>query len=232
MRVLLVEDDAATKQSVEMMLASLGYDYDSVDLGEDGVDLAKKKPYDLILLDIMLPGMDGYDVLQQLQDANIETPVLLQSGLVDRDMAVQGLSLGVDDYLIKPYNKVELAVRIESALHRACLRGLSQDGEESAPELSDPSPSGHQVAEERTAPERRDSSRRNVLKSGRIYSVSTNQTMDCTILNLSDKGAALKPADPPYCPASFTLEISDGAVHQSEICWRYRDKVGVRFHDA
>ena len=108
MRVLLVEDDAATKRSVEMMLASLGYDYDSVDLGEDGVDLAKKTPYDLILLDIMLPGMDGYDVLQQLQDAGVETPVLLQSGLVDRDMAVQGLSLGVDDYLIKPYSKVEL----------------------------------------------------------------------------------------------------------------------------
>ncbi len=232
MRVLLVEDDAATKRSVEMMLASLGYDYDSVDLGEDGVDLAKKTPYDLILLDIMLPGMDGYDVLQQLQDAGVETPVLLQSGLVDRDMAVQGLSLGVDDYLIKPYSKVELAVRIESALHRACLRSLSRDGEEFTPELSDLAPSEPPVVKESTAPERRDSSRRNVLKSARIYRVDTNQTMDCTILNLSDQGAAIKPADPPYCPATFTLEILDGLVRQCEICWRYRDKVGVRFLEA
>lgn len=225
MRVLLVEDDVSTKKSIELMLSSLGYDYDSVELGEDGVDLAKKAPYDLILLDIMLPGMDGYDVLQQLHDAGVDTPVLLQSGLIDRDMAVQGLSLGVDDYLIKPYSKVELAVRIESALHRSCLRSLSKDPSEIPSQNSDAPP----APKKPDIPERRDSTRRNVLKSAKIYCVDTNQTMDCTILNLSDLGAAIKPADPPYCPAAFTLEISNGLVKQCEICWRYRDKVGVRF---
>ena len=178
-----------------MMLASLGYDYDSVELGEDGVDLAKKTAYDLILLDIMLPGIDGYDVLQQLKGAGIETPVLLQSGLLDRDMAIQGLSLGVDDYLIKPYTKVELAVRIESALHRACLRSLSQDDEESAPEYGDTALAVDPVIEKPAGPERRDSARRNVLKSATIYTPDTNRTMDCMILNLSELGAALKPAD-------------------------------------
>jgi CheY-like chemotaxis protein len=241
MRVLLVEDDLSTKRSIELMLGALGYDYDSVEMGEDGVDLARSTPYDLILLDIMLPGMDGYDVLEQLHDAGIDTPVLLQSGLVDRDIAVQGLSLGVDDYLIKPYSKVELAVRIESALHRACLRNLSRNPDPHAPGESSGKPPGEAGGSEDasipTTPEpafeeRRDSPRRNVLKSAQIICVDSNKVMDCTILNLSDRGAAIKPADPPYCPSSFTLTISNGVTHECEICWRYREKVGVRFRDV
>jgi CheY-like chemotaxis protein len=245
MRVLLVEDDLSTKKSIELMLGALGYDYDSVEMGEDGVDLARSTPYDLILLDIMLPGMDGYDVLAQLHDAGIDTPVLLQSGLVDRDIAVQGLSLGVDDYLIKPYSKVELAVRIESALHRACLRNLSRNPDLQAPgetpgETLGAVPGKPGPSEDASTPttaepafeERRDSPRRNVLKSAQIVCVDANKVMDCTILNLSDRGAAIKPADPPYCPSSFTLMISNGVTHECEICWRYREKVGVRFRDV
>lgn len=227
MRVLLVEDDVSTKKNIELMLGSLGYDFDSVEMGEDGLELARRGEYDIILLDIMLPGMDGYDVIGKLREARIETPVLLQSGLIDRDAAVQGLSLGVDDYLIKPYSKVELAVRIESALNRACLRTLTTPVQEAPPEaepkVKAPGPGPAPVQE------RRADTRRNVLRSAEISGADSDQVMDCVLLNLSDTGGALKPADPPHCPSRFSLKISNGLSYDCEVCWRYRDKVGVRF---
>lgn len=218
MRILLVEDDVSTKKNIELMLEALDYDYDSVELGEDGIDLAMRQRYDLILLDIMLPGMDGYDVIQRLRANQVDTPVLLQSALLDRDLAIEGLSFGVDDYLIKPYSKIELAVRIESALNRACMRVLSDDAE----------PAAAQPAQE----ERRASERRDMVKTAQIYAEESDRAMDCMILNLSDEGAALKPANPPDCPTTFQLKISKGLVRLCEVCWRYRNKVGVRFVDA
>lgn len=218
MRVLLIEDDVTTKRSVELMLDALGYEYDSAELGEDGLEMAMRETYDLILLDIMLPGMDGYDVIQRLRANQVDTPVLVQSALVDRDFAIQGMSLGVDDYLIKPYSQIELAVRIESALNRACLR--NPDDEDEAPEA------------EPDRQERRRSGRRNVLKTAQIYARNSNRAMESMIINLSDDGAALKPADPPNCPPSFELEISNGVIHHCEVCWRYRNKVGVHFVEA
>lgn len=218
MRVLLVEDDVTTKRSVEMMLDSLGYDYDSAELGEDGLDMAMRHAYDLILLDIMLPGMDGYDVIQRLRANRVDTPILVQSALVDRDLAIQGMSLGVDDYLIKPYSQIELAVRIESALNRACLR-----------EVTDQEEQPEQVAE-RT--ERRRFGRKNVQKIAEIRGSDSDRPMECMIINLSEDGAALKPADPPSCPPQFELEVSDGVIRGCEVCWRYRNKVGVHFVEA
>ena len=119
MRILLVEDDAQAAQSIEMMLDALGHSCDAAACGEDGVNLATQQAYDIILLDVMLPEMDGYEVFQRLKAAKVEAPVLLQSGLVERDRAIEGLSLGVHDYLIKPYGKLELAARMEAALERA-----------------------------------------------------------------------------------------------------------------
>ncbi|MEJ2028207.1 MAG: response regulator, partial [Limibacillus sp.] len=80
MRVLLVEDDSATARSIEMMLRSEGYVCDSTDLGEDGFEIAKIYDYDVIILDLMLPDMDGYDVLRRLRDAKVGTPILVLSG--------------------------------------------------------------------------------------------------------------------------------------------------------
>lgn len=218
MRVLLVEDDVATKGSVELMLASLGYECDSAELGEDGLEMAMRETYDLILLDIMLPGMDGYDVIQRLRANQVDTPVLVQSALVDRDFAVQGMSLGVDDYLIKPYSQRELAVRIESALNRACLRHLPDETE--PPKI------------EADRKERRCGRRRNVQQAGEIRGQQPDRAMACMIINLSDDGAALKPADPPNCPSQFALQISAGSIRHCEVCWRYRNKVGVHFIEA
>ena len=198
------------------MLGSLGYECDSAELGEDGLEMAMRETYDLILLDIMLPGMDGYDVIQRLRANRVDTPVLVQSALVDRDFAIQGMSLGVDDYLIKPYSQIELAVRIESALNRVYLRNLADQEE----------------PQEVDRTERRRGGRRNVQQAGQIRVEESDRAMECMIVNLSDDGAALKPVDPPSCPSQFELEISAGTIRRCEVSWRYRNKVGVHFIEA
>ena len=124
MRVLLVEDDPTTSQSLEMMLTSAGMVVDATDLGEDGLEIAKLYDYDIILLDLMLPDIDGFEVLRRLRDSRIQTPVLILSGLTEAETKVKGLGSGADDYLTKPFNREELLARIQAIVRRS--KGHSQ----------------------------------------------------------------------------------------------------------
>jgi len=124
MRILLVEDDTATAKAVEMMLKSEEYVCDCTDLGEDGLEIGKLYDYDLIILDLMLPDMDGYEVLRRLRDAKVQTPILILSGLSQPDSKIKGLDLGADDYLTKPFDKGELIARIQSVVRRS--KGYSE----------------------------------------------------------------------------------------------------------
>ncbi|MCK5443969.1 MAG: response regulator transcription factor [Rhodospirillaceae bacterium] len=119
MRVLLVEDDQATAKSVELMLKATGMVVDATDLGEDGLEIGKLYDYDIIILDLMLPDMDGLEVLRRLRDARVETPVLILSGLSESEMKVKGLGSGADDYLTKPFDKAELLARIQAIVRRS-----------------------------------------------------------------------------------------------------------------
>jgi len=124
MRVLLIEDDSATAQSIELMLKSEGFNTYTTDLGEEGVDLGKLYDYDIILLDLNLPDMPGFDVLKQLRVSKVDTPVLILSGTADTDIKVRGLGFGADDYLTKPFHKDELVARIHAVVRRS--KGHSQ----------------------------------------------------------------------------------------------------------
>ncbi|MGF1454587.1 MAG: response regulator transcription factor CtrA [Alphaproteobacteria bacterium] len=124
MRVLLIEDDSATAQSIELMLKSDGFNVYTTDLGEEGVDLGKIYDYDIILLDLNLPDMSGFEVLKSLRVAKIGTPILILSGLVDIENKVRGLGFGADDYMTKPFNKAELVARIHAIVRRS--KGHSQ----------------------------------------------------------------------------------------------------------
>lgn len=124
MRVLLVEDDSSTAKSIELMLRSEGYVVDTTDLGEDGLEIGKIYDYDIIILDLMLPDMDGYEVLKQFREAKIETPILILSGLSEMDNKIKGLGFGADDYLTKPFDKRELMARIQAIVRRS--KGHSQ----------------------------------------------------------------------------------------------------------
>lgn len=119
MRVLLIEDDASTAKSVENVLKTEGFICDSTDLGEDGLEIGKLYEYDLIILDLMLPDMDGFEVLKRLRASQIVTPVLVLSGLGEIEDKVKGLGFGADDYLVKPFSKIELLARIQAIVRRS-----------------------------------------------------------------------------------------------------------------
>jgi two-component system, cell cycle response regulator CtrA len=119
MRVLLVEDDTSVAKSIELMLNTEGFIVDSTDLGEDGLEIGKLYDYDIIILDLMLPDIDGYEVLRRLRAARVTTPILILSGLTEMDNKIKGLGFGADDYLTKPFDKRELIARIQAIVRRS-----------------------------------------------------------------------------------------------------------------
>ena len=119
MRVLLIEDDSATAQSIELMLKAEGFNVYTTDLGEEGIDLGKIYDYDLILLDLNLPDMSGLDVLRQLRVAKINTPIMILSGSAEIDTKVKSFGGGADDYMTKPFHKDELVARIHAVVRRS-----------------------------------------------------------------------------------------------------------------
>ena len=119
MRVLLVEDDAATAASIELMLKKESFIIDTTDLGEDGLEIGKLYDYDIIILDLMLPDIDGYEVLRRLRAARVRTPILILSGLGELDHKLKGLGFGADDFLTKPFDRRELIARIQAIVRRS-----------------------------------------------------------------------------------------------------------------
>jgi len=119
MRVLLIEDDSATAQSVQLMLKSEGFNVYTTDLGEEGIDLGKIYDYDIILLDLNLPDMSGFDVLRKLRISKVRSPILILSGLAGIEDKIKGLGFGADDYMTKPFHKDELVARIHAIVRRS-----------------------------------------------------------------------------------------------------------------
>jgi two-component system cell cycle response regulator CtrA len=119
MRVLLIEDDSAVAQSIELMLKSESFNVYTTDLGEEGIDLGKIYDYDIILLDLNLPDMSGFDVLRKLRVSKVRTPVLILSGLATIEDKIKGLGFGADDYMTKPFHKDELVARIHAIVRRS-----------------------------------------------------------------------------------------------------------------
>ncbi len=119
MRILMIEDDRQTAKSIELMLKNEGLNVYTTDLGEEGVDLGKLFDYDIIVLDLDLPDMNGYDVLKTLRVAKVSTPILILSGYNEIENKVRGLEFGADDYMTKPFHKDELIARINAIVRRS-----------------------------------------------------------------------------------------------------------------
>ena len=221
MRVLQVEDDDTTAKAVERMLRSKGYTCQSTALGREAIELAQNNEFDLILLDIALPDMDGYEVLRRLQSADVKTPVVIQSGLVDQSTANMEPGFGVKDYLVKPFTKKQLNERIESAL----------DGPE--PEAPPAAPAKTDDADDADIDpaSRRQFTRVRTLKSAQIIYRNSNCVIDCLILNMSDGGAAVQPADFVELPETFLLKVHHGPTYRCQVRWRHGNKIGIRFLD-
>jgi two-component system cell cycle response regulator CtrA len=119
MRVLLIEDDSAAARSIELMLKSETFNVYTTDLGEEGIDLGKLYDYDIILLDLNLPDMSGFEVVRTLRVSKVRTPILILSGLTGIEDKCKGLGVGADDYMTKPFNKDELVARIQAIVRRS-----------------------------------------------------------------------------------------------------------------
>ncbi|HEY7899741.1 MAG TPA: response regulator transcription factor [Caulobacteraceae bacterium] len=119
MRVLLIEDDKIIARGVEMTLQSEGFSVYATDLGEEGIDLGKIYDYDLILLDLNLPDMNGMEVLRTLRMARIDTPVMILSGSQEIESKIKTLGGGADDYMTKPFDRHELVARIHAIVRRS-----------------------------------------------------------------------------------------------------------------
>ena len=118
MKILIIEDEAKTEQYLRRGLTEAGLTVDSVRDGSDGLHLALTEDYDLLVLDVMLPGLDGWGILRQLRRAPRQMPVLILTArdqVVDR---VKGLEMGADDYLMKPFDFAELLARVRALVRR------------------------------------------------------------------------------------------------------------------
>ncbi len=199
MRILYVEDDDTMAMTVQRMLENAGHVCDRAALGMHAVKLGSDYEYDVILLDIMLPDLDGYEVAQRLRAGGVLTPVVIQSGLVERLNVRDGLGFGVEDYLVKPFNRAELLAKIDEAVTRAGS-----------------GPIGETLVNDGT--------------SGQVLVGSTgSETHGCTIVSLSERGAAIELDGGLKIPPSFVLRSATGQTHRCETCWSFRNKVGAIF---
>ena len=124
MRVLLVEDDLAAARGISLMLKAGGMVVDIADTGEEACELVRHYDYDIVVLDLMLPDMEGYEVVRRMRAARVETPVLILSGLSRPQAKVKALGMGADDFMSKPFDKAELLARMQAIVRRS--KGFSQ----------------------------------------------------------------------------------------------------------
>ncbi|HOJ89097.1 MAG TPA: response regulator transcription factor [Pseudothermotoga sp.] len=121
MRLLVVEDNQDLLKSILRFLQKEGYNADGAIDGDEGLDMAFEKRYDCIILDVMLPGVDGFEFVESLRENQIDTPVLMLTALDAVDDKIKGLASGADDYLTKPFDFRELLARIKSLIRRSNL---------------------------------------------------------------------------------------------------------------
>lgn len=118
MRILLVEDEERMSAALQAILRAEKYDVDAFLNGSDGCDAAKSGIYDLLILDVMLPGMNGFEIAKRSRNAGIKAPILMLTAKADLDDKVTGLDAGADDYLTKPFETRELLARVRAMLRR------------------------------------------------------------------------------------------------------------------
>jgi DNA-binding response OmpR family regulator len=125
-RLLIVEDEAAIRTGLMDVFVYHGYDVDFADNGPQGLDKALSGRFDLILLDVMLPGMDGFEICNRIRAQDRDQPVIMLTARGTDEDIIQGLSLGADDYVAKPFSVAQLVLRVQAVLRRSRI-GAEQD---------------------------------------------------------------------------------------------------------
>lgn len=117
-RILVVEDEVAIRKGLLDVFVFHGYEVDGVDNGVDGLDKALSGQFDLILLDVMLPGINGFDVCNRIRAADRDLAIIMLTAKTNDEDIIQGLTLGADDYVAKPFSVAQLVLRVEAVLRR------------------------------------------------------------------------------------------------------------------
>ena len=118
MKILIVEDDPHLSEALEQIMKDQGYFADAVDNGMDGLYYASNNDYDVIVLDVMLPKMNGYDVIKMLRKQKVATPTIMLTAKSETDDKIEGLDSGADDYMVKPFSPKELLARVRALSRR------------------------------------------------------------------------------------------------------------------
>lgn len=126
MKILVVEDEPKLNEFVRKGLEQNGYAVDSVGNGSEALQLAASEPYDLIILDLMLPGQNGFEVLDNLKNFNIKVPVMIMSALNSTDRVIEGLDKGAIDYIKKPFDFGEFLARIRAVTRKGNARSATK----------------------------------------------------------------------------------------------------------
>ncbi len=241
MNVLFVEDDDGIAKTVEAALRSRGHTCDIAHLGEQAIAFAKRNDYDIVVLDFGLPDMDGFHVIRRMKLEGIDTPVLLQSGVLGHEFNSKVAALGVDEFLPKPFSVNELIERISAVTARSGKVEGSSDGysergtgiltEQGVQPDSESSQSRGSEHSGKLAGEQQRRHARNPMIGAALIIGANIKPIPCVIVDISESGCALKLKDCDQdCPSLFTLETVD-TTHQwhCELRWRRGNKLGVEF---
>lgn len=125
LKLLIVEDEIAIRTGLVDVFVYHGYDVDFSGDGLDGLQKARTGRYDMVLLDVMLPGMDGFEICRHIRQQDKEQPIIMLTAKNTDDAIIQGLSLGADDYVAKPFSVAQLVLRVEAVLRRS--RSVQED---------------------------------------------------------------------------------------------------------
>ena len=234
MKVLFVEDDEGLAKAVREALRGKGYRCAVAGLGQQAVELAKANDYDIIVLDLGLPDMDGFRVIRLLKVEGIDTPVLLQSGLSAPDFGSDGAELGDREFLAKPFNIGELIERMNDMVARS--RAAAGRGTETSTEMSGgshPANSQQQAAEPPDKLDDRRSRRhaRTPVFGSALIVGSDGKPIPCDMVDMSESGCALRLIEgDKECPTLFTLYTEEPKRQwKCELRWRRKDRIGVEF---
>ena len=216
MRLLHVENDGAAAKAVREMLRGVVTECAWTEFGETALEMARDGQFDLILLDLMLPDIDGFEVAKRLRAEEVDTPFLILSGLVDRDSEFSALAFGANNYLVKPFTRSELINKIQFVLARAGAKG----GGQAIDQLPAADPG-------RVKDDARKYRRFRTIKSAKI---DYGPGFSCRVMNISHAGAGLRLLDEAdKLPRSFMLLFEGGETQICRVAWRDGERMGVKF---
>ena len=216
MRILHIENDTAIAKAAESMLDGVAQTYDRTSLGENAVKMASLAHYDLILMEVLLPDVDGADVIRRLRDNRVLAPLVILSWLVDAGGVFDAASLGANDALAKPFSKDGLVECVRAAITKS---GLSYPAQGDA--------IGAGAARVPVGQERR---RHRRFKTDRPARIAQGPGIDCRIVDLSHGGAGIQLlADHFDLPTSFQMVLGQETRYTCRVCWRQGRRLGVKF---